>query len=157
MKGTAMKVIARVVVPVLIVAFVFGAAYAQFAKPKDAIDYRKAVMTLIGQNIKWMGAVVQGKADYKKDEFSTEADAVELLATLPWKAMTEPGSDKGDTTMTSAVFDKEEQFMEDANGFETAAAKLATAARGGDLNAVKAQFGQVVKFCKSCHTEFRKK
>ena len=152
-----MKAIARVVVPVLIVAFVFGAAYAQFAKSEDAINYRKAVMTLIAQNIKWMGAVVQGKADYKKDEFSTEADAVEMLTTLPWKAMTEPGSDKGDTTMSSAVFEKEEQFRETASEFETAAAKLATAARGGDLNAVKAQFGQVVKFCKTCHSDFRKK
>ena len=152
-----MKAIARVVVPVLIIAFVFGAAYAQFANPKDAIDYRKAVMTLIGQNIKWMGAVVQGKAAYNKDEFSTQADAVEMLTTLPWKAMTEPGSDKGDTTISSAVFEKEEQFKETASEFETAAAKLATVARGGDLNAAKAQFGQVVKYCKTCHTEFRKK
>jgi cytochrome c556 len=157
MKGTAMKAIARVVVPLLLVAFVFGAAYAQFAKPEEAIAYRKAVMTLIAQNIKWMGAVVQGKAAYNKDQFSADADAVEMLATLPWKAMTEPGSDKGDTTLSSAVFDKEEQFMEHATGFEAATAKLATAARGGDLNAVKAQFGQAVKFCKGCHSEFRKK
>lgn len=152
-----MKAITRVVVPVLIIAFLFGVAYAQFAKPEEAIAYRKAVMTLIGQNVKWMGAVVQGKADYNKDKFSADADAVELLTTLPWKAMTEPGSDKGDTTMSSAVFEKEEQFKETASEFETAAAKLATAARGGDLNAVKAQFGEVVKFCKTCHTEFRKK
>ncbi len=152
-----MKPIIRIVVSVLIVAFVFGAAYAQFAKPQEAIEYRKAVMVLIAQNIKWMGAVVQGKAAYNKEGFSTDADAVEMLATLPWKAMTEPGSDKGDTTMSSAVFEKEEQFREVASEFETAAAKLAATAREGDLNAVKAQFGQVVKFCKTCHTDFRKK
>ena len=152
-----MKAIARVAIPVLILAFVFGVAYAQFAKPEDAILYRKSVMFLISQHVKRMGTVVQGKSAYDKDEFSANADVVEMLTTLPWQAMMEPGTDKGDTTMSSAVFEKLEQFREAAGSFETAAAKLATTARGGDLNAVKAQFGKTVQYCKTCHTEFRKK
>jgi cytochrome c556 len=157
MKGVIMKAIGRAVILFLIVACAFGAAYAQFAKPEDAIQYRKAVMFLISQHIKRMGAVVQGKAAYDKDEFSADADLVEMLSTLPWKAMMEAGTDKGDTTMSSAVFEKEEQFRETAQSFETAAAKLAAGARGGDLKAIKAQFGKAVHYCKTCHTEFRKK
>jgi cytochrome c556 len=152
-----MKSIARVTIFLIVAVFVFGAAYAQFAKPEDAIKYRKSVMFLISQHIKRMGAVVQGKAPYDKDGFAADAEAVEVLATLPWEAAMEPGSDKGDTTMSSAVFENEEQFRETAASFETAAAKLASAARDGNLNAIKAQFGQLVQHCKSCHTEFRKK
>ena len=152
-----MKKVARIMIFVLIAVFVFGAAYAQFAKPEDAIKYRQSVMLLNSQHAKWMYAVVQGKAPYDKDEFSANADVVEMLTTLPWQAMMEPGTDKGDTTMSSAVFEKVEQFREAAGSFETAAAKLATTARGGDLNAVKAQFGKTVQYCKTCHTEFRKK
>lgn len=157
MKGAVMKTAAKVAIAVFIVGFALSAGYAQFAKPEDAILYRKSVMFLISQHIKRMGAVVQGKSDYDKDEFSTNADVVEMLSTLPWKAMTEPGTDKGDTTMSSAVFEKDEQFREAAQSFEAAAAKLAAAARGGDLSAVKAQFGKLVQNCKACHTEFRKK
>jgi cytochrome c556 len=157
MKGVNMKAIARVAIPVIILAFGFGAAHAQFAKPEDAIKYRQSVMFLMSQHIKRMYAVVQGKSAYNKDEFSANADVVEMLSTLPWQAMMEPGTDKGDTTMTSAVFEKEEQFRELSESFEKATAKLAATAKSGDFNAIKAQFGQVGQFCNNCHKEFRKR
>ena len=152
-----MKSIAKVTIFVLFVVFGFGAAYAQFAKPEEAVKYRKSVMFLIVQHFKRMGAVVQGKANYDKDAFSANAAAVEMLATLPWDAMMAPGTDKGDTTLSSAVFDKPAQFKKAADSFETATAMLAGAAKGGDLNAIKAQFGKVAQNCKSCHNNFRKK
>ena len=152
-----MKSIARATIFVLFVVFAFGAAYAQFAKPEEAVKYRKAVMFLIVQHFKRLGAVVQGKAAYDKDAFSVNAAAVEMLATLPWEAAMEPGTDKGDTTLSSAVFDKPAQFGKAADSFETATAMLAGTAKGGDLNAIKAQFGKVAQNCKSCHTNFRKK
>jgi len=157
MKGEFMKNVAKVMIFVLIAVFLFGAAYAQFAKPEDAIKYRQSVMLLNSQHAKWMYAVVQGKAPYDKDEFSANAEVVAMLATLPWKAFMEPGTDKGDTFMTSAVFEKEEQFREMSESFEKATAKLAATAKGGDLNAIKAQFGQVAQYCNNCHKEFRKK
>lgn len=152
-----MKKIAGAATLVLIVAFVLGAAYAQFDKPEDAIKYRKSVMFLISQHIKRMWAVVQGKSPYDKDDFAANADVVAMLTTLPWQAFTQPGTDKGDTIMTSAVFEKEDQFREIADSFQTAAAKLAAIAKGGDLKAIKAQFGKVVQNCGTCHKEFRKK
>jgi len=152
-----MKSTAKITVLVLVVVFAFGAAYAQFAKPAEAVKYRKAVMFLIVQHFKRMGAVVQGKAAYDKDAFSANAAAVGMLATLPWDAMSVPGTDKGDTTLSPAVFDKPAQFKKAAESFESATAMLADTAKGGDLNAIKAQFGKVAQNCKSCHTNFRKK
>jgi len=152
-----MSAITKIAVSIVFVVFAFGAAYAQFAKPEDAIKYRKSVMFLISQHIKRMGAVVQGKAAYDRDAFSANADVVALLATLPWNAMMVAGTDKGDTTLSSAVFDKSAQFKKTAASFETDTATLASTAKGGDLSAIKAQFGKVVQNCKSCHTNFRKK
>ena len=152
-----MKSIAKITIFVLFVAFGFGAAYAQFAKPEDAIKYRKSVMFLIVKHFKSMGAVVQGKAAYDKDAFSADAEVAAMLATLPWEAMMAAGTDKGDTTMSSAVFDKPAQFKKETESFEAATAMLAGTAKGGDLNAIKAQFGKVAQNCKSCHTNFRKK
>jgi cytochrome c556 len=114
-------------------------------------------MFLIAQHFKRMGAVVQGKSAYVKDAFSVNADAVKMLATLPWEAAMEPGSDKGDTTLSSAVFTDKANFMKTAKSFEADTAKLADSARGGDLNAIKPQFGAVAQNCKSCHKQFRKK
>jgi cytochrome c556 len=104
-----------------------------------------------------MWAVVQGKSAYDQDAFSANADVVAMLATLPWDAMMEPGSDKGDTIMKSAVFDKPAQFKKTAESFEAATAMLATTAKGGDLSAIEAQFGEVAQNCNDCHKQFRKK
>jgi len=152
-----MKSTTKITIFILFSIFTFGSAFAQFAKPQEAVKYRKSVMFLIVQHFKRMGAVVQGKAAYNKDAFSVNADAVKLLATLPWDAMRVPGTDKGDTTQSSAVFDEPAQFKKAADSFETATAMLAGAAKGGDLNAIKAQFGKVAQNCKSCHNNFRKK
>jgi len=151
-----MKTMSRLVVGVVLVVMVAGVAMAQFAKPEDAIQYRKSVMFLISQHIKRMGAVVQGKAEFDREDFAANAETVKHLATLPWKAMLEPGTDKGDTSMTAAVFEKKDDFMKIAAAFEADADDLATAAQGADLEGIKPAFGAVVQHCKACHSAFRK-
>ena len=151
-----MKTLARITVFFVIVMLMAGVAAAQFAKPDDAIQYRKAVMVLIGQHFKRMGAVVQGKMPYDQDTFAANAALVETLATLPWEAVTAPGSDKGDTTMSPAVFAKGDELKRTADEFEAAAAQLAQTAQGGDMDAIKGDFNTVAQSCKSCHKTFRK-
>ena len=112
-----MKLTTKITIFLLFLVVTFGVAFAQFAKPEEAVIYRKSVMILIVQHFKSMGAVVQGKADYNKDAFSVNADVVKMLATLPWDAMRVPGTDKGDTTQSSAVFDKPAQFQKAADSF----------------------------------------
>ena len=157
MKGGSMKAMTRISVLVLFFIFAFGAAYAQLAKPEEAIKYRKSVMFLILQHFKPMGAVVKGKAAYDKEAFSINADAVAKLATLPFEAALVPGSDKGDTTMTSAAFDKPGQFKKALESFKSETSRLAGSANTGDINTIKAQFGKVAQNCGACHKQFRKK
>ena len=151
-----MKVPAKITLLVIVGLLVAIVAMGQFAKPDDAIKYRKSVMTLIVTHFKQMGAVVQGKASYDQEAFSENAEVLEIMATLPWEASLMPGSDKGDTTLSPAVFQQKDAFMKTAASFEAATAKLAEVARGGDMDAIKAQFGVVAQGCKACHKPFRK-
>ncbi len=142
------------------VVFVVGAisgAYAQFAKPEYAIKYRKSVMFLIAQHFGRMGAMVKEKTPYNKDAFTNNAMLVETLSRLPWEAVMVPGTDKGDTTLNASAFMQQAEFKEVAQTFETQTAKLAGVAQSGDFIGIKAQFGQVGKSCKACHTQFRTK
>jgi len=151
-----MKTMTRITVFVVVGVLLAGAAYAQFAKPEDAIKYRQSVMFMIAQHFKRMGAVVQGKDAYDQKIFAANAEVVKTLATLPWKAFLEPGTDKGDTTMSSAVFAKKDDFLKKAEAFQTDTASLASAAQGADLNGIKGPFNAVAQNCKACHTSFRK-
>jgi len=152
-----MNNIKKSIVCIVVLAVGIGFAYAQFAKPEDAIKYRKSVMTLIVQHFKGLGAVVQGKAPYDKDAFAKNAEVLKVLATLPWQATLEPGTDKGDTTLSAAVFKNQDEFKKIAMTFENETAKLAQFASSGDLEGSKTQFGVVAGSCKSCHSQFRTK
>lgn len=151
-----MRTLTRALVMVVVGTLIAGGALAQFAKPEDAIKYRKSVMVLIAQHFKSMGAVVQGKSEFARAYFASDAETVKHLATLPWKAFLEPGTDKGDTTMSSAVFEKKDEFMKAAEAFQTNTAYLAEAAQGADLNGLKDPFNAVAQNCKACHKAFRK-
>ena len=151
-----MRSIARIVVGVVLVVMVAGVAMAQFAKPEEAIQYRKAVMLLIAHHFKRMGAVIQGRDAFDQQDFAKDADVVKMLATLPWNAFQEPGTDKGDTTMSSAVFKKKEDFLNLSETFQNDTALLAEAAQGANLDGLKAPFDAVAKDCKACHKAFRK-
>jgi cytochrome c556 len=138
------------------VAFPGGAALAQFAKTEDAVKYRQSVMSVIGTHFSRMGAVVKGEAPYAKDAFEQNANIAATLMPLPWEAFMVAGSDKGSGMKAEALAQKD-KFMElsKANGAEVA--KLAAAAKGGDLNAIKPQFGAAGASCKACHDTYRNK
>jgi cytochrome c556 len=150
-----MKKLVSLSICLIFVALAVGGAYAQFAKPEDAIRYRKSVMFLILQHFGRMGAVVKGKTDYNQQAFTRNAKVMEALSNLSWEANMVPGTDKGDTTQNAAVFAKQDEFKASAQAFEAGTAKLVSVSQSGDLNAIKAQFGEVAKSCKSCHDKFR--
>jgi len=150
-----MKKFSKLLIITIVGFLFFGLAYAQFAKPKDAIEYRQSVMTIIGHHIGQMGAVVTGKKPYESQEFSHNATIVEMLSTLPWQAFMTPGTDKGKTALRSSAFREKDKFMAKAKTLEAEIRKLVKAADEDDFNAVKAQFGEVGKSCKSCHDDYR--
>lgn len=150
-----MKKVLRWSVCVLFVAGIFSVAYAQFAKPEAAIEYRQGAMVLIGHHFSRIGAVVQGKAPFDKAAVSKDAELVATLSALPWEAFMVPGAEKGKTHLKAEALKDKEGFKAAADATVAETAKLAQTAAGGDLEAIKAQFGAAGKTCKGCHEKYR--
>jgi len=144
------------VLVVAVVGLLAGAAFAQFAKTEDAVKYRQSVMSLIGTHFTRMGAVVKGEALYNKEAFEKNAVLVDSLYRLPLDAFMAPGSDKGSGMKADALTQKD-KFTQMHNTTEAELAKLAAVAKGGDLNAIKPQFGAAGASCKACHDAYRNK
>ena len=105
-----MNGIIKIIAVLVIFGVLIGVAYAQFAKPEDAIKYRQSVMFIIAQHFGRLGAMVKGKQPFDQKTFASNAAVIENLAGLPWEAFLVPGSDRGKTTMKSSVLKNPEDL-----------------------------------------------
>ena len=71
-------------------------AQAQFAKPEDAIKYRKASLNVMAAHFGRVGAMANGRVPYDAKAAQENAEIAAVMAKLPWAAFGE-GTDKGDT------------------------------------------------------------
>jgi cytochrome c556 len=65
------------------------------------------------------------------------------------------GSEKGETKAKPEIWANWAQFEANMKDLESKAAAVATAAKAGDMNAVKAGFGAMGGACGTCHKAFR--
>jgi cytochrome c556 len=130
-------------------------AQAQFAKPEDAIKYRKASFTVMAAHFGRLGAMANGRAPYDAKAAAENADVVATLAKLPWAAFGE-GTDKGETRAKPEIWKEAAKYKEAADKMQAEIVKLNTAAKAGNIDALKAAFGPAAASCKACHDNFRK-
>jgi cytochrome c556 len=130
-------------------------AQAQFAKPEDAIKYRKASFTVMSAHFGRLGAMANGRTPYDAKVAADNADVVATLSKLPWAAFVE-GSDKGDTRAKPEIWKEGAKYKEAADKMQAEIVKLNTAAKAGNIDALKAAFGPAAASCKACHDNFRK-
>jgi cytochrome c556 len=130
-------------------------AQAQFAKPEDAIKYRKASYTLMAAHFGRLGAMANGRVPYDAKTAADNAEIVATLSKLPWAAFGE-GTDKGDTRAKPEIWKESGKFKEASDKMQADVAKLTVAAKAGNLDALKAAFGPAAASCKACHDSFRK-
>jgi cytochrome c556 len=130
-------------------------AQAQFAKPEDAVKYRKASFTLMAAHFGRLGAMANGKAPYDAKAAADNADVVATLSKLPWAAFGE-GTDKGETRAKPEIWKDAAKYKEAADKMQAEIGKLNVAAKAGNVDALKAAFGPAAASCKACHDNFRK-
>lgn len=130
-------------------------AQAQFAKPEDAIKYRKASYTVMAAHFGRLGAMASGRAPYDAKVAADNAEIVATLSKLPWAAFGE-GTDKGETRAKPEIWKESAKFKEASDKMQADIAKLNVAAKAGNLDALKAAFGPAAASCKACHDNFRK-
>ena len=131
------------------------AAHAQFAKPEDAIKYRKAVFTVTGAHFSRIGAMVNGRIPFDAKAAAENAEIVADMSRLPWPAFGE-GTDKGDTRAKPEIWKEMDKVKAGAGRYQEEAAKLAAAAKTGNLDQLKSAFGATAQTCKACHDSYRK-
>ncbi len=130
-------------------------AQAQFAKPEDAIKYRKAGFTLMAAHFGRLGAMAQGRVPFDAKAAAENADVLATVAKLPWAAFGE-GTDKGETRAKPEIWKEAAKFKEAADKNQAEIAKLLAAAKTGNLDNLKTAFGSAAPTCKACHDNFRK-
>ncbi len=130
-------------------------AAAQFAKPEDAIKYRKAVFTVMATHFGRVAAMANGKIPF---DAKVAADSIEIstsMSKLPYVAFID-GTDKGDTKAKPEIWAEADKFKAAAGKMQEEMGKLNVAAKGGNLDAIKAAVGETGKSCKACHDAYRK-
>ena len=130
-------------------------AAAQFAKPEDAVKYRKAAFTVMAAHFGRVGAMVQGKAPFDAAAAQANIETATMMSKLPFTAFG-PGTDVGDTRAKPNIWSDNAKFVAAAKKMEDEMAKLNVAAKTGNLDQIKAAFGPVGQSCKACHDDFRK-
>jgi len=131
------------------------AAAQNFAKPEDAIKYRKAAFTVLAANFGTLGAMANGRAPFDAKVAAESAQVVETLAKLPWAGFAS-GTDKGETRAKPEIWTQQAKFKETGDKASAEIGKLVAAAKTGNLDNLKAAFGPAAASCKACHDNFRK-
>jgi cytochrome c556 len=153
-----MKLLASCLAPCALAAAALtlsAPALAQFAKPEDAIKYRKAAMWVQQVHFGRVAAMAAGRVPFDAKAAADNASIAEAMSKLSWAAFGE-GTDKGDTRAKPEIWSDSAKFKEASEKMQGEMAKLAVAAKGGNMDAMKAAVGAVGGACKGCHDAFRK-
>lgn len=126
-----------------------------FAKPEDAVKYRKAAFTLMAAHFGRIGAMAQGRVPFDGAAAAANADLVVVMSKLPYAGFVEGthNTDKGGPKPN--IWTERAKFDEAAKKMQDEVSKLAAAARTNSLDNVKAAFGNAANSCKACHDNFR--
>lgn len=130
-------------------------AAAQFAKPEDAIRYRRAGMTMMATHLGRVAAMANGRVPFDAKAVADNAEIATIMSKLPYVAFIE-GSDKGDTNALPKIWSENDKFRAAAAKLQDEMAKLNVAAKSGNIDSIKPAVGAVGQACKACHDAYRK-
>jgi Cytochrome c556 len=118
------------------------------------VEYRESVMEAIGGHTGALKQLITGKVDFPGDA-KTHVLGLAALSKMV-DHIFPAGSGSGDTDALPAIWEKPAEFKKAVEAFQTAAADLAQQADAAP-SAMAPAFGALVKTCKGCHDDFKKK
>jgi cytochrome c556 len=130
-------------------------AAAQFAKPEDAIRYRRAAFTLMSTHFGRVAAMANGRVPFDAKAAADNAELATIMSKLPYAGFVE-GTDKGETRAKPEIWTEMDKFRGLASKMQDEMAKLNVVAKTGNVDAIKAAVGETGKACKACHDTYRK-
>ena len=129
---------------------------AQYAKPEDAVKYRKAAFTVLNSHMGRIFAQLKSPTP-NVQVIQTSAHVAEEMSKLPWDAFAPDTEFVRDTRALPALYKNEAKIKDLATRMQQEVAKLNAVAKGGDVKAIREQFGVTAKTCDNCHDDFRAK
>ena len=130
-------------------------AFAQFAKPEDAVKYRKSALFVMQQNFSRIAAMAGGKAPFDAKIAADSAAVAEFMSKLPWAGFGE-GTYKGETRAKPEIWKEQAKFKDYSEKMQSEMSKLAATAKTGNLDDIKTAVAATGKSCKTCHDAYRK-
>ena len=92
---------------------------------------------------------------YVSKAAADNAEIATAMSKLPYTGFVD-GSDKGDTKAEPKIWAEMDKFKAAASKMQDEMVKLNVAAKGGNLDSIKASVGETGKSCKACHDNYRK-
>lgn len=136
-------------------AFALSACGGTPAEPKGAIsEARTAAFKSMMPEFMSMGKMVKGEETYVVETFKADAAKFAQNSKKPFEHFQSDPQGNGDAL--PAIWQDEAKFKAEEEKFHAAVAKLNEAAQGGNLDTIKAAYGEVGASCKSCHDAYRK-
>ena len=129
---------------------------AQYAKPEDAVKYRKAAFTVMNSHMGRIFAQLKSPTP-NMQIIQSSAQTVESMSKLPWDAFAPNTELVVDTRALPALFKNEAKVKELAQKMQEEVTKLNAVAKTGDAAAIRTQFNAAAKSCDNCHDDFRSK
>ena len=130
-------------------------AAAQYRNTDAAIKYRQSAMSLQGNHLARIFAMINGQVPF---DATVAADQTEIIATLnrlQFAAFID-GSDKGNTRAKPEIWSEKDKFNAAIAKSQEDVLKLAAAGKTGSLDQIKAAAGAVGESCKACHDAYQK-
>ena len=142
-------------------ATAISVSFAQTPPPnplKLAIENRKAVFTLVGNNFRPIGEILRGNVQYSAVDVAKLSSRVTFLANFVLEIFPD-GSGTGDTQAKPEIWSDRTAFDKRVKDFQehTQALSKLVAAGGGANDAFKAAAKTVGQDCKGCHDTYRSK
>lgn len=119
------------------------------------LDYRQRLMKGQGASMGSIGDYLKNRLDYGSEHIATHASNIAGYAKLIPDAF-EKEITQGKTDAKPEVWSNWDDFVSKANALESAANELASAASGGNLQAMMPKVQALGDACGSCHDVYRK-
>jgi cytochrome c556 len=131
-------------------------AAAQYRNADAAIKYRQSAMSLQGNHMARIFAMVNGQAPFDAKAMNENIEIVSMLNTRAQFAAFIEGSDKGNTRAKPEIWVEKDKWTAAVAKSQADVDKLVAAGKTGNLDQIKAAAGAVGQSCKACHDAYQK-
>ena len=129
---------------------------AQYRNADAAIKYRQSAMSLQGNHMARIFAMINGQVPFDAKVAAENIEIVALLNSRVQFAAFIDGSDKGNTRAKPEIWTEKDKFAARVAKSQEDVLKLAAAGKTGNLDQIKAAAGAVGESCKACHDAYQK-